>query len=508
MAGSLPELVLRHFRADAPGHALTVEGCSYSYSALGRMARRLAENLEDRHGPLTGRPIAIAASGSLTAYLAVLACLQLGATYVPLDPTAPPDRVEDMLRRVAPAAVVIDPRHLHRLPSFTAHAPTYDPMNARWYGDVARPPGVDPASTPPRYVLFTSGSTGTPKGIGIPDRCIAAMFEAMAGIAPVVPEDRVAQAFELTFDLAQYSMLACWIAGAELVVMTPADRLRPADFVRHHRVTYWFSVPSVAGFAQHTGDLTDTSMPSVRVSLFCGEALPGVLATSWRSATAGAPTWNLYGPTEATIACAAHRLADSHADDAGTVPLGRPFPGTSFAVLGADGTPAPLGPGTTGELLIGGAQLFTGYLGDEATTRAAFVAGTPGAGPGRWYRSGDRVRVDDEGTVHFLGRVDEQVQVRGHRVELREVELRIAQGLGADPSRIVAVPLLGAHGTIDALGVAVALPDVSDEHVRKVVVDRLPTYMVPRLVRTYHQFPLNSNGKTDRAALRAALNRE
>jgi amino acid adenylation domain-containing protein len=505
--GTLPDQVLSRFRSGDDRRALTVEGCSYSYASLGRMARRLAGELEGGLeggcGTLTGQRIVVAAAGSLTAYLAVLASFELDATYVPVDPTAPADRLDDILRRVDPAVVVVDPRHRERVPVLAAHAPTYDAMTGTWHGSAGERVAQVPTLSNHRYVLFTSGSTGKPKGIGIRDACIAAMFDAMSGIAPIRPDDRVAQAFDLTFDLAQYSTLASWIAGAEVVVLSPGDRLQPTEFIRRHRISYWFSVPSVAGFAEDSGDLTVASIPTVRTSLFCGEALPTALALSWRDATVGAPLWNLYGPTEATIACAAHRLSDTDDAAEGFVSLGYAFPGTVLAVLAADGSVDPLKPGAVGELLIGGAQLFDGYLGDDATTKAAFVCD----GVERWYRSGDRVRVDDD-ALRFLGRADEQVQVRGHRVELREVEMRIAQALDTEPSRVVAVPLLGRHGTVDHLGVAVALPDVAADRIRQVVVDCLPPYMVPRVVSRCDQFPLNANGKIDRPAIRVALTQE
>lgn len=504
----LRSAVLAHFHAGDPRPALSVESATYSYAVLGDFAAQAAAQIRTRLGSGEGLRVAVLSTGTLTTYVAVLTAFELDATYIPLDPEAPTGRLRDALTRSRPDVVIIDQRQLGLLEMLGDELPVFEPLEASWYAAV--PPATRPATGPAnhRYLLFTSGSTGVPKGIEIPDRCITAMFDAVSEIAPVLVDDVVAQTFDLTFDLAQYSTLACWIAGAHLAVLSPADRLDPVGFCQRTHVTHWFSVPSVARTAAEAGRLAPGTLGSVRLSMFCGEALPAALAHTWELATGG-PVWNLYGPTEATIACSAQLLdADGSAQSTGIVALGTPLRGTRLGLLTDDlvrDISAVSGP-CTGELLIGGAQLFDGYLADPAKSEQALFSDPAGT---RWYRSGDRVQVDENGTIGYLGRTDEQVQLRGYRVEPREVEFRIAEALGVRSDQVVVVPLIRPDGTVFDLVAgleesALADPAPDDTWIGARIQSALPDYMVPAAVRRFEAFPLNANGKIDRAAIRAS----
>ena len=503
----LRSAVLAHFHAGDSGPALSVESATYSYAVLGDFAAQAASQIRTRLGSGDGLRVAVLSTGTLTTYVAVLTAFELDATYIPLDPEAPTGRLRDALTRSRPDVMIIDQRHLELL-ELVGDVPVFEPLEASWHAPAQ--PATRPDSGPAthRYLLFTSGSTGIPKGIEIPDRCITAMFDAMGEIAPVVGDDVVAQTFDLTFDLAQYSTLACWIAGAHLAVLSPADRLDPVGFCQRTHVTHWFSVPSVARTAAEAGRLGPGALGSIRLSMFCGEALPAALAHHWELATGGT-VWNLYGPTEATIACSAQLLdADGSAQSTGIVALGTPLRGTRLGLL-TDGLARDIGAvsgPSTGELLIGGAQLFDGYLADPAKTEQALFSDSAGT---KWYRSGDRVQVDENGTIGYLGRTDEQVQLRGYRVEPREVEFRIAEALGLRSDQVVVVPLIRPDGTVfDLLAgldeSALADPAPDDTWIGTRIQSALPGYMVPAAVRRFETFPLNANGKIDRAAIRAS----
>ena len=512
---ALRTAVLAHFRAGNPGPALTVESGTYSYDVLGRVAADAANHIRSAGGSDGGLRIAVLSSGTLTAYVALLAAFELDAAYVPLDPTAPVDRLRDALVCSHADIIIIDQRHPDVVTELGQEWPLFDPADGVWCGAKRRSAAAaaDADGSPhDRYVLFTSGSTGVPKGIGIPDRCIEAMFGAMAEIAPVQPHDVVAQTFDLTFDLAQYSTLACWIAGAHLAVLSASERLDPAHACQHLGVTYWFSVPSVARSAAEAGRLGEGLLAQLRVSLFCGEALPEQLARSWQQATSG-EVWNLYGPTEATIACAAHLLrADEDHRGTGIVPLGAPLRGTRLGLLsqGRVHDLASMDGRADGELLIAGEQLFSGYLDDPGRTALAFVTDESGA---TWYRSGDRVEVDPAGAIGYLGRTDEQVQLRGYRVEPREVEYRIAAALGLRSDQVVVVPVTRADGTVSDLAAGLGHPAASggasaESQVHDLIRGALPAYMQPTVVRRFESFPLNPNGKIDRGAIRTRLAEE
>lgn len=498
----LREAVLASFHARAADPALTVDSVTYSYAVLDQMVAGTTAEIRAAL-PIHRRPrIAVLSSGTLTAYLAILTAFEVDATYIPVDPTGPTSRLRDIVNRTQPDLMLVDSRHVKRLQELPEAPTGYDVLDGSWHGPV-RPGRARMGRDHYRYILFTSGSTGTPKGIGISDSCIQTMFTGMNDIAPIHRADIVAQTYDLTFDLAQYSMLACWIAGAHLSVLSPSDRLDPIGSAQARRVSYWFSVPSVVRTAVESGRLAVSTLPEIRVSLFCGEALSRTLADAWAAAT-GTEVWNLYGPTEATIACSAHHV--SRADPAqptGVVPLGTPLRGTRLGLLDDEGVISEAtGPGRTGggELLIGGPQLFDGYLGDPDKTAAALLTDPNGF---RWYRSGDRVQLGPDGTIGYLGRLDEQVQLRGYRVEPREVEQRIAEALHLRLDQVVVVPVDRTDGTVADLAVALEDENVDEVWVRDRIQKAVPGYMLPRIVQRWNSFPLNPNGKIDRSAIRA-----
>jgi len=440
--------------------------------------------------------IAILASGSLMAYIAVVTAFEMDATYIPLDPTAPPTRLKNTLDRSRPDVVLIDSAHLSKLEDLDSEYLIFEPLEARWFG-TGMPSRIRTESH--RYVLFTSGSTGVPKGIGISDSCIETMFENMAEIAPIQEADVVAQTFDLTFDLAQYSTLACWISGAHLTVLSQSDRLQPVNFVQRNQVSYWFSVPSICRIAVDSQQFYGGALASIRISLFCGEALPSSLAQKWLQGTGGS-VWNLYGPTEATIACSAHQVTlEESTQTLNIVPLGIPFRGTRFGVLSASGNVDEVDRPTTGELLIGGAQLFESYIEDPEKTNQAFLTDEHGF---LWYRSGDRVRILKDSLITYIGRTDEQVQLRGYRVEPREVEYRISQALCLPSDQVVVVPISREDGTVFDLVAAISGDSVNENSLHEIIRDALPAYMVPRSTYRFTSFPLNANGKIDRGAIR------
>jgi acyl-CoA synthetase (AMP-forming)/AMP-acid ligase II len=234
------------------------------------------------------------------------------------------------------------------------------------------------------------------------------------------------------------------------------------------------------------------------LSLFCGEALPASLAAAWARAAPGSVVDNLYGPTEATIACTVHRFEPAdEPEPSGLVPIGSPLGSTRIRVV--DEALREVVPGDAGELAVGGPQVVEGYLDDGAATVRAFVT-LPGLGPA--YLTGDRVRAGPDGELVFLGRLDTQIKVLGHRVELEEIEAVIREEAGLD-----AIAVGWPHTETGAAGIVavVAGRNVDIATLCERLSDRLPDYMLPREVRVLSELPLNANGKRDRRAAAALL---
>ena len=277
--------------------------------------------------------------------------------------------------------------------------------------------------------MFTSGTTGTPKGVAVTRANLVAYLEGIAQVATIVPGSKCTHLFDLSFDLSVHDVFRTWLGGGCLYLMEDEETLDPVGFARKHQLECWFSVPSVLSVAKCMKRLRDGILPSVRLSLFCGEALPVSIAAEWSRAAPNTRIFNLYGPTEATIAIMAHEHHDGGYGDQATVPLGSPLSQSAAVALADAGEPAQ--PGEIGELWLGGAQIAKGYINHEAENAERFVSRKiKGYSCSRWYRTGDFVRNDPVHGLIFLGRRDDQVKISGYRVELLEVEeaLRSASG--------------------------------------------------------------------------------
>jgi len=509
--------------------ALWVDGCALSYREFTGYAAGLAGGLLDATGPSDGpRRCAILGERSLASFSAVAGALLARFTYVPLNPRHPRERLLIALAASEASALVVDgarmefardllastPRQLLVLLPDAASVPDWAATQPRHRflcrRDLERyGPGDIPAAASPddgAYLLFTSGSTGAPKGVLVRHRNVVAYLRSAAERYRPQPSDRFTQLFDLTFDLSAHDMFLCWSAGAALYCPPAGAKMAPREFVRRHELTFWFSVPSTAAFMQRLRMLRPGDFPSLRWSLFCGEALPTRLARAWAEAAPNSMIENLYGPTETTIAITAYRLPADPTAWAGLpeiVPIGAPLPGQQALVLGPDGRPLPAG--EAGELCLGGSQVTEGYINRPDLTAERFAPPDAAVPEGmRWYRTGDRARLDPAHGLLFLGRMDRQVKIAGHRVELQEVEEALRRASGCDCAAALAWPL-DADGL--ARGIVAFLPEESgaDDAVLATCRRILPSYMVPSSLRCIADWPVNDNGKTDYSRLQRML---
>jgi amino acid adenylation domain-containing protein len=478
------------------------------------------------HSAPAGAPLltAVFAHRSVTAYAGVLAALLRGHGYVPLNPMFPVDRTRTMLAHSECATVIVDAgaapqlseilsgvekRLLLILPDLQDAAA----LRTRWpqhsflaAGDLDPAPGavnaeVDSSSI--AYLLYTSGSTGKPKGVMVSHANVIHFVDYMAERYGVTEHDRLSQTFDLTFDLSAFDMFVSWERGACLCIPTQSQKLFPASYIADCGITIWFSVPSTAVLMSRLRMLQPGKFPKLRWSLFCGEALTAEVVQAWARAAPNSTVENLYGPTELTIACTLYRWDGQRSPEEcehGIVPIGDPYPG--MRVLVCDDQQREVRAGESGELLMTGPQLSMGYYRDPDRTAAAFV--TP-AGAGQvYYRTGDLVRRPLTGKpLVYLGRIDNQVKIQGYRVELGEVEAVLREEADVEVAIAIGWPPTssGADGIVGFIGADSA--DVAA--IRERVIGRLPPYMHPSDIRLVRDWPLNANGKVDRAALRRML---
>ena len=484
--------------------ALEVAGARLTYAELHRRAVAIARLLLERDpGGAAPQLTGVFASRSVDAFAAILGILLRGHGYVPLNPRFPVLRNRDMLERAGCRVVVVDPEHLDAARELTAELGEPPllvvPPTEESEGEVALPAG---GPETPAYLLFTSGSTGRPKGVLVRQANVAAFLDAVAARYDLKETDRLSQLFDLTFDLSAFDLFAAWQNGACVCCPEAGQLLRPSEFARESGLTVWFSVPSTAMFLERLGGLKPGMFPTLRLSLFCGEALTAELANSWAAAAPNSIVENLYGPTEATIACTAHRWRPGSEPAAnGFVPIGEAIGATEARVV--DDELREVAEGEAGQLLLGGPQVVEGYWEDAAATARSFVT-MPG--DGHSYLTGDRVlRGRGGGPLEYLGRIDSQIKILGHRVELEEVEAILREEARAE-AIAVGWPLTpsGAAGIV----AFIASLSVDTVQLRRARSKRLPEYMVPRELRVVEELPLNANGKRDRKAVLSMLEAE
>ncbi len=506
--------------------ALEVDDEVLTYDELRRRALALAATLQGARAALDdGAPPLTCVLGQRSAagFAGILGALASGHGYVPMLPTYPAARLAQVVERSRSSSLVVDSGGLRGLagllelvtrplvvvlaadpvdPELRARFPQHRLIGADELASVEawRPPTVGDDDI--AYLLFTSGSTGVPKGVMVAHRNILRFLDVVIERYGLVAEDRFSHMFEVTFDLSLFDLFGAWSVGGCLCVPDGKQRMLPARFVAEARLSVWFSVPSTALLMKDTRTLEAGAFPGLRLSIFCGEALTVPVALAWAEAAPASVVENLYGPTELTLACTVYPVVagDPALASADVVPIGAPLPGMRAKILDAELNEVPAG--ESGELALAGPQVALGYWDDPERTAAAFVI--PPGEDEVFYRTGDRVRVAEGGTLRFLGRLDHQVKIRGFRVELGEVESAIRREAGVDAAVALGWPettsgcAAGIVGFIDDASVDVRA-------LRRRLGQNLPRYMLPNKIHVVEAFPLNQNGKIDRKALLAAL---
>ena len=480
--------------ARAPGAVAAVfeGGEQVSYAELNRWANQIARRLRELGvGPES--LVGVCMGTSLRRVAVLLGIWKAGGGYLPLDPALPSDRLEFMVTDAGLPVVVTDQASAGHLAAATAARvmcldEAWDQIATLDDGDLAGGAGPENAA----YVIYTSGSTGRPKGVVVEHRHAVNFLHGMTGNWQIGPHDMVLGFASFSFDASFMDMFTALTGGATLVLATPETLHSPprlAALMREAKITFTLLPRTVLAL------IAGHDFPDLRVLMTGGEELPSDLARRWLRP--GLRFVNAYGPTEATVIA-------TYAELDGQVwppPIGCPNrPNYQVYVLDCQLNPVPAG--VIGELHVGGAGVARGYLNRPELTRERFIPDpfTPG---GRLYKTGDLVRRRLDGTIMYVGRIDNQVKIRGLRIELGEIETALA----GHPEVAQAVATVTTDHTGEKQLTAYVRPqpaaEVSGGELRDWLTRTLPSYMIPEYVVTVPEFPLTSSGKIDHSALPA-----
>jgi len=523
-APTVTELVRQQAELTPQAWAVLCHDERIDYAGLARRIDRLAGQLR-HHGGVERSLVAVCLDRTADLPIGLLAVLAAGGAVLPLDPATPARRLVQLVRDADARTVLTNRSHQQLFADAAGGDPAVrvlaveelavEELAAADTGAGPGPERVLPPPSPedPAYMIYTSGSTGPPKGVVTSNRSLAVALRAAAGFYRLAPGDRMAHLAALAFDTSLEQVLAPLTTGAA-VVLTGRRAWAPTDLlhrIARDRITvcdltpaYWRGLISVAGSAPD-------ALAPLRLVIVGGEVIHADHCRAWLRRFPGITLVNAYGLTETTITSTACELTQEllAGTDGAPAPVGRPLAGALVHVLDADLRPVP--PGERGEVYIGGSRLAESVWKQPGLTARQFLPDPHAAAPGsRMYRTGDLGRQRADGSLEILGRIDEQLKIRGFRIDPAEVEAVLNAQQGVDQAAVVArdrgdrEPDLVAFYTVDAAGAGAgtgAGPRADGAGLRAALASVLPAHMVPVELTPVGRLPLSPNGKIDRAAL-------
>ncbi|QQZ16549.1 non-ribosomal peptide synthetase [Rhodococcus sp. 21391] len=496
---TIPGLFEAQVAATPDAVAVTFGDESWTYRELSSRANRLAHRLIGAGvGPEV--LVAVALERSLELVVALLAVLEAGGGYLPIDPRYPSARTGFILTDAAPILILTDTTTSSMLPDNGIPTLLLDAYSDEVEVDQREDiPGDNDRATPLRpdntaYVMYTSGSTGTPKGVTIDHHNVVNCMVQLASSLGAPGLARVLASTSVSFDVSVLEIFAALCAGGSIGIV------RDVLVLGEQRGWTGGVISTVPSAFEEVLDQIEGTV-SAETVVFIGEQLSGRLLSAVGAAIPGVRVVNGYGPTETTVYVTSQVVESSDNPVGGSVPIGVPVRNSQVFVLGSGLRPVPVG--VVGELYIAGVQLARGYLGRPGLTAERFVACPFGAVGARMYRSGDLARWTADGVLEFVGRADEQVKVRGFRVEPGEIEAVLLKHPAVAQAVVIARDTPATGGQLVGYVVLEPTDTVTGGGVREFVTGRLPEYMVPAVVMLVDRLPLTANGKLDRKALPA-----
>ena len=474
-------------------NAFCINGTFYTYTDLAKAISKIRMAIHSGTHEETEKIIGLVANDDLETYATIFALWFEGKAYVPISPDAPRERNLSVIQQ-ALLVTIID----------SSEQPLFQEYNLI---ESKKLPECEINLTPKQvsdqelvYILFTSGTTGQPKGVPIDRGNLTGFMWAFEKMNFKMDEnDKCLQMFEMTFDLSVVSYLFPLLYGA-CIYTIPKNKIKfnyIFELLDEQKLTFALMVPSILQYLRPYFDEMD--FPDLKYSLFCGEALSLEITKEWSKCVPNAKILNYYGPTEDTIYCTYYeynRTGENKTHN-GVLSIGRAMDGTTTIAIDENNNVLPAG--EAGQLCLGGIQLTPGYWNNEEKNKEAFFYIDYKGEHTRFYKTGDLCRFDNEGDIMYLGRLDHQVKIQGFRIELAEIEFHVKSFLGK--TNAVAVPITDAVGNTE-IGLVIESKPIGTDPLLDHIKLKLPPYMIPKRIQFADEFPLNTNGKTDRNKLK------
>ncbi|HEY9881712.1 MAG TPA: amino acid adenylation domain-containing protein, partial [Leptolyngbyaceae cyanobacterium] len=483
--------------------ATTFGSQQFTYQDLNQGSNQLARYLQ-RLGIRSGTPVGICLDRSIEAIAAMLAVLKAGGAYVPLDPSYPPERLHFMLEDAGIERVITK---ANRAASLRTGKAKIICLEQEWGAIAQESDGNLPISSSAdqlAYIIYTSGSTGTPKGVMVPHRAVNRLV-CETNYVQIDPSDRIAQVANLAFDAATFEVWGALLNGAQLIGIERETTLSPADFAAQLEQQKISTLFLTTALFNQTVSQIPAAFRSLKHVLFGGELVNVERVRSVLHHGKPEHLLHVYGPTENTTFSTWYEV-EAIPENATTIPIGQAVANTKMYLLDAHLKPVPAG--VIGEIYLGGDGLAKGYLNRPELTAERFIPApferTGEAGGSKeiplLYKTGDRALYRTDGNLEFLGRTDNQIKLRGFRVELGEIEVAIAQH-PAVQTAVVLVRELDSNNQLIAYVVPKTSAVITEPDLRSFLKTKLPVYMLPAAFVMLDTLPLTANGKVNQKAL-------
>lgn len=510
---NIQQYLLESFKKYSDYNALFTYNKYYRYSQLAELSYNIADTI--LYVEYTKQPVIIMGSKSFYTHAAICGVIIAGSYYIPLNETFPLERnmniiklsnakillldytdfahYDDILNHINNYNIICPEEHYEYLSSkFTNHN-FYTPKD---YNNKLLNAKKDDAV----YMLFTSGSTGVPKGIKISHFNLNSYIQSFIKRNSVTNQDKIMQMSDLTFDLSIHSLFLSFLLGACLYVPDSSSKINPNKFIITNEITQIVMVPSILAIMKKLRLLKSGIFHHLKYIAFCGEALPFNNALLMAEAASNAKLENIYGPTEATIACTYFEFnkdTEELPEYCGSMPIGKAYDGMEVFLIDENLNIINTG---IGQIVLSGRQLAKCYVNNEAQTKEKFIK----INNKDCYLTGDLGRWVN-GELVFLGRNDAQVQIKGYRVELYEIENAISKIENIVSNAVIPTPVNSV--TYENLTAFITVKDdnIDTYQIKSILSQTLPDYMVPNKYIILDNMPLNSNGKVDRNQLKNML---